>query len=106
MQSRRSSVQSLGDLRRAQPADTALRNLLRVLAEKLELSSHLPVFEYEAQLEGNEPFAAAFHRLAEDERRIFEELLSTLRVHLNELARTMNDEDGAQAAATTEGSLI
>jgi hypothetical protein len=96
----------LGDLRRAQPADTALRNLLRILSTKLELSSHLPVYEYEAHLEGNEQFAAAFHRLAEDERRIFEELLSTLRIHLNDLAQNMNVEEGVSSAVTTEGSLL
>jgi hypothetical protein len=61
------------------------------------------VFEYEAAAEGNEPFADAFHRLAEHERRTFDELLATLRIHLNEMTSTMNG-DGANAAS--EGALI
>jgi hypothetical protein len=83
--SRRTAVKSLGDLRRAQPVDSSLRNLLGILSAKLELFAYLPVFEYEAAVEGNENFAAAFQTLAEHERRTFDELLACLRVHLNEM---------------------
>ena len=39
----------LSDLRRGQPADTTLRNLLGVLSAKLELCASLPVSSYLAK---------------------------------------------------------
>jgi hypothetical protein len=97
--SRGSAVHSLADLRRAQPADSALRNLLGVLSAKLELFASLPVFEYEASVEGNEAFAAAFRRLAERERQSFDELIACLRTHLNETATAVDGEGAERAAA-------
>jgi hypothetical protein len=105
---RRSAVSSLADLRRAQPADPALRNLLGILTAKLELFAYLPVFEYEAAVDGNEIFAAAFHRLAEHERRTFDELLACLRIHLNDMALSTGGaahHNGDEAAQTTGGTL-
>jgi hypothetical protein len=97
--SRGSAVHSLADLRRAQPADGALRNLLGILTAKLELFASLPVFEYEAATEGNDAFAAAFRRLAEQERRSFDELIACLRTHLNETAPAA---DGDAAAGSVQ----
>jgi hypothetical protein len=77
---------SISDLRGAQPADATLQNLLAVLSAKLELCSRLPIFEYEAGNEGHEAAAAAFRHLADVERRSFDELLASLRRHLDELA--------------------
>jgi len=74
----------LSDLRRAQPADTTLQNLLGLLNAKLDLCSRLPVFEYEAGSEGHDACAAAFRDLAAVERHSFNELLVCLRAHLNE----------------------
>src|SRR3954454_20965859 len=97
--SRGSAVHSLADLRRAQPADGALRNLLGVLSAKLELFASLPVFEYEASVEGNEAFAAAFRQLAERERQSFDELIACLRTHLTEPATAVDGEGTERAAA-------
>jgi hypothetical protein len=77
---------SISDLRGAQPADATLQNLLGVLGAKLELCSRLPIFEYEAGNEGHEAAAAAFRRLADVERQSFNELLASLRRHLEELS--------------------
>lgn len=79
---------SISDLRGAQPADATLQNLLTVLSAKLELCSRLPVFEYEAGNEGHETSAAAFRKLADIERRAFNDLLVCLRSHLEETMRT------------------
>ena len=48
------ATRRLSDLRRAQPADATLKNLLGVLNAKLELCASLPVFEWEAGTEGYE----------------------------------------------------
>jgi hypothetical protein len=79
---------SISDLRGAQPADATLQNLLTVLSAKLELCSRLPIFEYEAGNEGHETSAAAFRKLADIERRSFNDLLVCLRSHLEETMRT------------------
>jgi hypothetical protein len=76
-----------------------LRNLIGILAAKLDLFASLPVFEYEAAVEGNETFATAFHRLAEHERRSFDELLECLRVHLNESAAALGEPAADDTAA-------
>jgi hypothetical protein len=73
----------LTDLRRAQPTDATLRNLLGVLSAKLELCASLPVYEWEAGSEGHEDCAAAFRMLAEAERQSCNEVLNRLREHLD-----------------------
>ena len=69
----------LSDLRRGQPADSTMRNLLVLLTDKLELCARLPVYEYEAAGEGYPNCAEAFSALAERERQSFDELLTCLR---------------------------
>jgi len=76
----------IGDLRRAQHADATLKNLLGVVGAKLDLCSSLPVFEYEADTEGYPECAAAFHDLAEAERRSCTEVLEQLRAMLERRA--------------------
>lgn len=95
------TVSRLSDLRRAQPADATLRNLVDVLAAKLELFGHLPVFEYEADIEGHTSGAAAFRDLAQHERQSFDELLVALRRHLDEI--TLPNHNGSAASALSEG---
>jgi hypothetical protein len=73
----------LTDLRRAQPTDATLRNLLGVLSAKLELCASLPVYEWEAGSEGHEDCAAAFRMLAAAERESCNEVLNRLREHLD-----------------------
>lgn len=86
----------LSELARTHPADRTLQNLLGILSAKLEMCSRLPVYEYEASSEGHAASAMAFHELAEAERRSFNNLLTCLRVHLDEVERA--------AAATTRGA--
>lgn len=74
----------LSDLRRANPADATLHNLLAVLSDKLELCARLPVLEYEASNEGHEGCAVAFRRLAEVERRSLDDMLDCLHQHLGQ----------------------
>jgi hypothetical protein len=78
----------LTDLRRAQPTDATLKNLLGVLTAKLELCASLPVFEWEAGTEGFEECAAAFRRLAEAERQSCTDVIDRLREHLEQRANT------------------
>ena len=70
-------------LRRSQPGDATLQNLLQVMSGKLELCGRLPIFEYEASIEGHRASAAAFHELAEIERKSFDALVVCLRGHLD-----------------------
>jgi hypothetical protein len=79
-----STPRRLSDLTAALPADRTLQNLLGVISAKLDLCSHLPIYEYEAANEGYEGCAAAFHAMAEDEARAFGELVACLRRHLDE----------------------
>jgi hypothetical protein len=72
----------LGRLRRTQPADATLRNLLSVLSAKLELCSSLSVYQWEAETEGYDASADAFHTLAEAESRSCSDLIDRLREHL------------------------
>jgi hypothetical protein len=76
------ATRRLTDLRRAQPADATLKNLLGVLNAKLELCASLPVYEWEAGTEGYEECAAAFRHLAEAERRSCSDVIDRLREHL------------------------
>jgi hypothetical protein len=80
------ATRRLTDLRRAQPTDATLRNLLGVLTVKLELCASLPVYEWEAGSEGHEDCAAAFRTLADAERRSCNEVLERLRTHLEDRA--------------------
>jgi hypothetical protein len=83
----------LSDLTAAHPADRTLENLLRTLTAKLDLCARLPVFEYEADAEGHHASAEAFERLGIAERRAFDELLRSLRRHLDELP-AIREESG------------
>jgi hypothetical protein len=82
------ATRRLGDLRRAQPVDTTLRNLLGLLSAKLELCASLPVYEWEASSEGYDECAAAFRSLAEAERQSCAEVLDRLKEHLERRATT------------------
>ena len=75
----------LGDLRRSQPADVTLKNIVGVLTTKLELCARLPVCEFEAASDGDERCAASFHALAEAERSSCEEVIECLRAHLEQM---------------------
>jgi hypothetical protein len=77
---------SLGTLRRTQADDPTLKNLLETLSTKLELCSRLPVFEWEAAHAGDASCAAAFRRLAEEERRSCSYITDCLRTHLERRA--------------------
>ena len=77
------TARRLTELRRAHPADATLQNLLMVLGAKLDLSTRLPVFEYEATSEGHEDCARAFEMLADAERAHVSELLKILRTHVD-----------------------
>jgi hypothetical protein len=78
------ATRRLSDLRRAQPGDATLRNLLSVLNSKMELCASLPVFEWEAGSEGWPDRAEAFRDLAESERQSCADLLEELRLHLEQ----------------------
>ena len=90
-----SSSRRLSELARVHPADRTLQNLLGTLSAKLEMCSRLPVYEYEAASEGHEASAVAFHELAELERRSFNNLLTCLRVHLDEAERAASQAQPA-----------
>jgi hypothetical protein len=81
------ATRRLTDLRRGQPADATLKNLLGVLNAKLELCASLPVYEWEAGSEGYEECAAAFRDLAEAERRSCGLVIDRLHEHLMERAQ-------------------
>jgi hypothetical protein len=81
------ATRSLNDLRRRQPADATLKNLLGVLSAKLDLCASLPVFEWEANTEGYADCAAAFRQLAEAERRSCGDVIELLREYLEQRAR-------------------
>jgi hypothetical protein len=82
-----SSGHRLSELARVQPADRTLQNLLSALTAQLDMCSRLPVYEYEAASEGHEASAVAFHEVCEVERRSFHNLLTCLRLHLDEVER-------------------
>jgi hypothetical protein len=80
----RSAARRISELRRAQPGDPTLKNLLGILSAKHELCARLPILEYEAGSQGHATAADAFRRLAESERRSYDEVLTCLRRHLDE----------------------
>jgi hypothetical protein len=80
---------SINELR-GDPGDATLQNLLGVLSAKLDLCARLPVFAFEAGNAGHESCALAFRRLADSERRSFDELLVCLRSHLEAASASEN----------------
>ena len=81
-----STAQRLAELRSAQPCDTTLQNLLSILTAKLDLSARLPVFEYEADSEGFREVASFMSALASAERESVQDVVRSLRVHLDSTA--------------------
>lgn len=75
----------IGDLRRRQPGDATLRNLLGVLDAKLDLCATLPVYEWEAGREGHTRSADTFHALAELEHRSCSHVIEELRRYLDDI---------------------
>ena len=82
------ATRRLGDLRRSQPNDVTLKNLVALLTTKLELCARLPVFAFESGNEGDERGADSFRALAEAERRSCEDVIECLRAHLDHTARS------------------
>ena len=78
-----STAQRLADLRSAHPHDATLQNLLAVATAKLDLSARLPVYEYEADSEGFSDTASFLSALASAERESLQEILGSLRQHLD-----------------------
>ena len=78
----------IGELRRRQPADETMRNLLELTREKLDLCARLPVFELEADNEGHADAAKLFRALLDTESASFDALKSRL---LSEIEATMAD---------------
>jgi hypothetical protein len=76
----------IGELRRMQPADATMRNLLALLTTKLEICAGLPVWEWEAGNEGHSEQAADFRALAAAERRSCIDIMDWLREHLERTA--------------------
>lgn len=99
---RSAAALALSDLRRAQPADTTLQNLLGLMSSKLELCGRLPIYAYEASLEGHRSCAAAFHDLADTERESFYALTECLRTHLDETV-TPTSPGSTRAPVTRHG---
>ena len=81
-----STAQRLAELRRAHPHDATLQNLLAILSVKLDLSARLPVFEYEADSEGFSDTASFLSSLASAERESLQDILTSLRLHLDRTA--------------------
>lgn len=84
MQQGQPASRRLIDVSRAQPGDVTLQNLLGVLNGKLDICRRLPICEYEAESEGFEGCAKAFHKLADTERESLDLLLTSLQNHLVE----------------------
>jgi hypothetical protein len=83
---RRDASRRIGELRRMQPADATLKNLLALLTTKLELCAGLPVWEWEAGNEGHREQAAGFRALAAEERRSCMDIMERLQEHLERMA--------------------
>jgi len=84
-----STAQRLAELRRAHPHDATLQNLLALLTVKLDLSTRLPVFEYEADSEGFSETASFLSALATAERDSLQEILASLRRHLDRTSKRL-----------------
>jgi len=87
-----STAQRLAALRRAHPVDATLQNLLTVLTAKLDLSTRLPVFEYEADSEGFPETASFLSALASAERESLLEVLASLRQHIDQTSGRFTNE--------------
>ncbi len=87
-----STAQRLAALRRAHPHDATLQNLLTILSAKLDLSTRLPVFEYEADSEGFADTASFLSALACAERESLQDVLASLREHLDRTAGRVTGE--------------
>ena len=85
----------IGDLRRRQPADETMRNLLELTREKLDLCARLPVFELEADNEGHKAAAKLFNELLDVERASFDALKSQL---LSEIQAITTDGQSARSS--------
>jgi hypothetical protein len=83
---RREPSRRIGELRRMQPADATMKNLISLLTAKLELCEGLPVWEWEAGNEGHREQAAGFRTLADAERRSAVDIMEWLREHLERTA--------------------
>jgi hypothetical protein len=94
-------IRRLSDLRRAQPADATLRNLIDILQAKLELSARLPVLVFEAEDDGDHAGAQLFRSLVASEKRQINTLLDGLRAHLE----ARQDVPAATSADTRAPSL-
>jgi hypothetical protein len=92
----------LTQLRRSQPGDSTLQNLLLVMSAKLELCGRLPIYEYEAGVEGHRACAAAFHELADIERKSFDALVVCLRGHLERTGQRRHAPASTQGPKPTE----
>ena len=57
-----------------------------ILSVKLDLSARLPVFEYEADSEGFSDTASFLSSLASAERESLQDVLTSLRLHLDRTA--------------------
>lgn len=82
----------IGELRRRQPADETMRNLLELTREKLDLCARLPVFELEADNEGHPATARLFHELADVERASFDALKARLLTEIEESSRGIPED--------------
>jgi hypothetical protein len=87
-----STAQRLAALRRAHPHDATLQNLLTILNAKLEMSTRLPVFEYEADSEGFPDTASFLSALASAERASLQDVLDSLRQHLDRTSGRLAQE--------------
>lgn len=81
-----STAKRLADLRRAHPHDATLQNLLALVSAKLDLSTRLPVFEYEANSDGFPDTALFLAALATAERESLQDILASLRHHMDRTA--------------------
>jgi len=82
----------IGELRRRQPADETMRNLLELTREKLDLCARLPVFELEAANEGHATTARLFNELADVERASFDALKARLLAEIDESSRHIGED--------------
>ena len=91
------TLRRLSDLRRSQPTDETLKGLLGTLSTKLELCGRLPFLAYQADQEGFAEAATAFRSLAMSERRSLEDLLESLRYHLDRTVDRVGQGSGPAA---------
>ena len=87
-----STSERLAALRRAHPHDATLQNLLAIVTAKLDLNARLPVFEYEADSEGFVDAASFLSALASAERESLQDVLGTLRQHLDRTSARYTQE--------------